>query len=130
MVDEVVARANRGPDVVGLGKLGDGLRHELRIAQVRISRQGVDLEQARQIEQRGNPINVERIEVQGSRQELLDLGQRIGFDLQSNGGAAAALPHLLLNCLEQVFNFIVVNLEIAVARDAKDGGMLNFHAGE
>ena len=57
-------------------------------------------------------------------------GGRVGLDLQAHGGAAAALADFLLDGLEQVFDFVVVDFVFAVAGDAEDGGVLDLHAGE
>ncbi len=129
-MDEDVAAADGRPQVGCLRELRYQLRHELRIAQVRIARQTVDLKQAGQVEQAGVTVNVGRVEVQRGHKELLDFGRRVGLDLQPHRRPTPSLAHLFLDGLEQVLDFVVVDLEVAVARDAKDGGVLDLHAGE
>ena len=51
-------------EVGGLHELRHRLRHERRIAQVRIARQAVDLKQPRQIEQARDAIDVERVQIE------------------------------------------------------------------
>ena len=75
-------------------------------------------------------VDVGRIQVERVHQELLDLGGRVGLDLQPHGRAAAALAHLFLDGLEQVLDLVVVDLDVAVARDAEDGIVFDLHAGE
>ena len=113
-----------------LGELRHRLRHELRIAQVRIAGQAVDLEQARQVEQARDADTRRRRRGRGPSIRNCSTRRGVGLDLQADGGAAAALADLLLDGLEQVLHFVVVDFDVAVARDAEDGVALQGHAGE
>ena len=108
-----------GPDgreyVRGSGKVGHRLRHELLIAQVGKTRQAVDLEKGCQIEQVADRIKIDQIHVESLHQEIGDLGRGIGLHLQPDGEPMAALANFLLNGLEQILYFVIVNFVFAVA---------------
>ena len=96
----------------GLDELRHRLRHELRIAQVRIAGQAVDLEQARQVEQARDADRRRSDRGRGRCIRNCSIsGGRVGLDLQAHRGAAAALAHLFLDGLEQVLDFVVVDFE-------------------
>ena len=107
---------------------GTELRHELLVAQLRVTGQAVDLEQPCQVEHSGDADDVGGVQVEGRGQELLDLDGGVVLDLQTHGGAAAALADLLLDGLEQVFDFVVVDFDVAVARQAEGGVLAQEHA--
>ena len=118
-----MSRARMAAQMLGaVGELGHRLRHELRVAQVRVAGQAVDLEQAGQVEQAGHAVDVARRPGRARciRNCSTSAGG-VGLDLQPHRGAAAALADLLLDRLEQVLDLVVVDLVLAVAGDAEDG---------
>src|SRR5207245_11078974 len=111
-------------------ELGNLRRHDGCGPQLRITGQAVHLEQARTVKETGDAVDVARIHVQPLYQQLFDARRRIGFDLEADRGPLAAFADLLLNGFEQVFDFVIVDLEIAVARDTEYGGAVQSHARE
>src|SRR5262245_15177506 len=104
MVQKNVAAADRVEDATPRHQLGERLWHELRIAQVRIAREAVDLEETGEVEQARNGIDVAGLEVERLHEEGADARQRAGLDLEADGEAAAALADLFLDRLEEVLD--------------------------
>ena len=95
-----------------------------------VARQGVNLKKTGQIQHPRNTIEILFLQIEPAQEPLLDFRRGAGLQLQAHGGAAAPLAHFLLDRLEEVFHFVVVDLILAVARDAKDGGMIQLHSGK
>src|SRR5262249_54392431 len=126
MVDQDIAGPNGRPDARGCGEVRDGLRHEFRVAQARVARQGIDLEEASQIEKPRQREQVRGgVQVEGRGEELDYFFRRIRFDFQAYRGSAAPLANGFLDRLEQVFDFVVVDLILAVARHAEGGRVVD-----
>src|SRR5262249_53690497 len=106
------------------------LRDELWIAQGSVAGQAVDLKQARQIEHAGQLIHLAGLELELRYQELLDLGKDRLLDLEPHTEAAVALADFLFNGFEQIFDFVVVDLVLAIAGEPEDRICFNLHAGE
>src|SRR5436305_1050943 len=126
-MQENVAAADGEERAPGRNELGDRLGDELRIAEVRITGQAVDLEEPGEVEQAGDRVDVDRVEVESLHEERADARHCVSLDFEANREAAAALADLLLDGLEQVFDLVVVDLILAVARDPEDGGVLDLH---
>ena len=130
MVKKRVPGANGRPQGARLDQLRNLLRHKRLIAQMGQARQTVDLEQAGQIEQVRHTVDVQRVQVEGGRQVRLKGRRGAGLDLQARCRSPAAFTHFLLNGLEQILHFIVVDLVVAVAGHAENGGVQQLHAGK
>src|SRR5262249_34453064 len=95
------------------------------------ARQGIDLEEASQIEKPRQREQVRGgVQVEGRGEELDYFFRRIRFDFQAYRGSAAPLANGFLDRLEQVFDFVVVDLILAVARHAEGGRVVDGHARE
>src|SRR4051812_647577 len=115
MVNENVTGADGGEDVGRRGELGHRLGHELRIAQLRKAGQAMDLEEAGKVEEIRNRVYVDRIDIECLHQEAADLRRGVGLDLKPDGKAAAAFPDLLLDRLDQVLDFVIVDFVFAIS---------------
>ncbi len=61
---------------------------------------------------------------------MLDLGGGGGFHFQPHRVATPALANFFLDRLQQVFDVVVADLVLAVARQPEGGGRVHLHAGE
>jgi len=63
------------------GELGYGLRRKMRVTQVWITGQRMDLKESGEVGQSGNSVHVVGIEVERAHEKLLDFRRVVGIDL-------------------------------------------------
>ena len=88
------------------------------------------MEETGGVDQARDSIDINGVQVEPLDEKLFDLHGGIRLDFEPDGRSLAALAHFFFDRLEEVFDFVVIDLEVAVPRHAKDGGALQFHAGE
>ncbi len=69
-------------------------------------------------------------QIEKSRSRFEKIVRAIGFHFQAHGVAAARAPQFLLDAAQEVFRFFLVDVEIAVARDAKGVHAIEDEAGK
>ena len=69
-------------------------------------------------------------EIEKLEEQAREIFRAIRFHFQAHGVAAAGPPQFLLDAAQEVFGFFVVDVEIAVARDAKGVHAVEDQAGE
>src|SRR5207302_143588 len=130
VVQQNVLSADGGPAIARAYELGDLLRNEERVAELWVTRQLVNLKETRPINEAGDTVDIARIEIEPLHEELIDSGRGVCFDLQPDSGALPALADFLFDGFEEIFYFVVVNLEVAVARDSKNRRAVQCHPGK
>ena len=132
VVDQDVAGPDGRPDAGRGREVGDRLRDELRVAQVRVARQAVHLEQPGQVEQaRARGTRRPPCPVPAPTVRNCSSSSWASASISSRTAApAAALADRLLDRLEQVLDLVVLDLVLAVPRDPEHGGVVDGHAGE
>ena len=131
MVEQDVAALDRGPDVGRVRELRDQLRDHVRVADLREPRQPVHLEQSRQVDHPLDRVHIRhRVEVERGGQELHHFVRGVRFQFEPDGRPPAPLPDRLLDRLQQVLDFLVLDLVLAVAGDPEGGRVVDRHARE
>ena len=64
-------------------------------------------------------IEIRFAEIEKFEQQFPKIFRTIGFDFETNSVAAAGPSQFLLDAAQQIFGFFLVDIEIAVARDAE-----------
>ena len=103
---------------------------ERRVFEIGAVGQLVKAHQPEQVEGPLQPEGVVVGEIEITAEDVEEFLGDTGFDLEPDGGAAAEIAQLLLDFFEQVVGFLVVDVEIAVARHAKRMGTVDRVAGE
>src|SRR5205085_7448160 len=64
-------------------------------------------------------VEIGFLEIEKGEEQVAEVTWTIGFHFEPNGVAAAGPPQLLLDRAQQIFRFLFVDVEIAVAGNAK-----------
>ena len=96
-------------------------------------REGVIRNERRQMRHRKGTVDLVEIhfaEIEKLEQQLAEIFRAIGFYFEPDGIAAAGTPQFLLDAAEKIVGFFLVDVEIAVARDAESVRAIEKQAGE
>ncbi len=75
-------------------------------------------------------VEVGLLQIEKSEEQVAEIWWTIRFHFQPNGIAATGTPQFLLNRAQQVFRFFFVDVEIAVAGNAKGVHAIEDEAGK
>ena len=75
-------------------------------------------------------VEVGLLQIEKGEEQVAEICRTIRFHFQSNGIAAAGTPQFLLNRAQQILRFFFVDVEIAIAGNAKGVDAVENEAGE
>ena len=75
-------------------------------------------------------VEVGLLQIEKVEEQIAEIRRTIRFHFQANGVAAAGTPQFLLDRAQEVLRFFLVDVEIAVAGDAKGVDAVENQAGE
>ena len=93
--------------------------------------EGIDRGQRREvkeIERAVGDINVLFFQLENIEQSALHVGRAAMLDFEADGVAARTFAQFVLNGAQEIFRFLLVDIEIAVAGDAEAIDLLDFEA--
>ena len=114
-------------DVSDSFRYRDGVRHVLRVVQVRAVDAGDDGEAA-QVQRRRSGVDLGFLDAEFADQQRADVRVDVGGDLEPDGRAEAAAQQFLLQRLQQVLGVVLFDLQVLVAGDAEGVVLQHLHA--
>jgi len=130
MMQHQVPFADRVEDPLARRERRAVRRHKRRILQVRPVDHLVETHQAEQVERPLQPDRLLLAEREVPAQLRAQRRIHAFLDFEPHGRAAPQVAQLFLDLLEQVLRLLVVDVEVAVARDAERVGVAHDVAGE
>jgi hypothetical protein len=126
MVKENVLAADQLPDIAVRGQVrvvGGGERAVLEIRECLVAGEG---EEVGHREGAADFVEVFLAEFEAVEEPLLEILRAVGLDFQADDISTAGPAKALLDGAEEVFGFLLVDVEIAIAGDAKGADVLEF----
>ena len=130
MVQEDVALAHMVENVGLRLERDDRAGGEALVAQLRAVDLHRERHESREIQRTVDAVDILLLEVEDFEEPLLHMRGAVFFHFEAHGGAALHLAQFLLDGVEQVARLLLVDIEVAVARDAEEVSALDLHPAE
>ncbi len=122
MVEQDVVAPQLLKQIAGLGGQAQLPRHKGTELQIRPRRLVVNIKQPRKVHRAVNRKNLPAVKFKHCAQALDNLGIGLGLDLHAHRVSLAAVVQFRAHRFQQIARFLLLQVEVAVARDAEGGG--------